>query len=162
MSVIIGCNKLDLEIQNARSLCIFKTSISKFMRPTANNTIGCHNLKGVKYLIRLRLGFSHLHENKFKNYSQDTLNPLCTSGCDVEIKCYFLLDCRHFFTERNTLLIKTTNFDSNISNQADAIITKTLLLGNSKYSNKVNLQTANASIDFVPTSKRFDKPHLNF
>ena len=102
------------------------------MRPAANTTIDCHNLKGVKYLTRLRLGFSHLDENKFKNCSQDTLNPLCTSGCDVEITCYFLLHCRNFFTERNTLFIKTTNFDSNISNQADAIITKTLLLGNSK------------------------------
>ena len=69
-SVIIEWNKLDPEIQNAPSLNIFKNSILKFIRPTANNIFGCHNLKGVQYLTRLRLGLSHLHEHKFKKTSK--------------------------------------------------------------------------------------------
>ena len=92
------------------------------------------------------------------NNFQDTLNPLCTCGCDVENKCHFLLHCSNFLTERNTLLNKITHINSNILNQADATITKTLLFGNSKYSSKINLQTLNASIDFILTSKRFDEP----
>ena len=119
---------------------------------------GCHNLIAVKYLTRLRLGLSHLCEHKFKNNFQDTLNPLCTCGCDVENTCHFLLHCPNFLTERNTLLNKITNIDSNLLNQADATITKTLLFGNSKYSNEINFQILNASIDFILTSKRF---HLN-
>ena len=51
--------------------------------------------------------------------------------------------------------------DSNISNQADATVTKTLQFGNLKYSNDVNLQIMNASIDFILTSKRFDEPLLS-
>ena len=137
-SVIIEWNKLDPEIQNALSLNIFKKNILKFVRSTANSTIGCHKLEGIRYLIRLRLVLSHVHEHKFKNYFQDALNPFCTCDCDVEITCYFLLHCPNFLAERNTLLNKTANIDSNISNQADATITKTFLLGNSKYSNKVN------------------------
>ena len=65
-----------------------------------------------------------------------------------------------FLTERNTLN-KITNIDSNILNQADAAVTKTLLFGNSKYSNEINLQILNASIDFILTSKRIDEPPLN-
>ena len=97
-SVIIEWNKLDPEIQNAPSLNIFKKNISKFIRPTANNIFGCHNLKGFKYLSKLRLGFSHLYEYKFKNTFQDTLNPLFTCGCDVENTCYFL-QCPNFLTK---------------------------------------------------------------
>ena len=131
-SVILEWNKLDPEIQNAPSLNIFKNNILKFIRSTANKIFGCHNLKGIKYLTRLRLGLSHLHEHKFKNNFRDKLNPFCTCGCDVENTCHFLLHCPNFLTERNTLFNKITNIDSNILNQADATITKTLLFGNSK------------------------------
>ena len=72
-SVIIEWNKLDLEIQNA---LIFKKNILKFIRPTAYNIFGCHNLKGIKYLARLRLVLSHLYEHKFKDNFQDTLDPI--------------------------------------------------------------------------------------
>ena len=111
--------------------------------------------------MRLRLGVSHLNEHKFKNNFQDTLNPLCTCGCDVENTCHFLIYCSNFLTERTTLLNEITNIDSKILNQADATITKTLLFGNSKYSNEINLQILNASVDFILTSKRFDEPLLN-
>ena len=60
-SVIIEWNKLDPEIPNALSLNIFKNNILKFIRPTANTLFGCHNLEGIKYLMRLRLGLSHLY-----------------------------------------------------------------------------------------------------
>ena len=127
LSVINELNKLDPEIQNAPSLNIFKKNILKFIRPAANKIFGCHNLKGIKYLTRLRLGLSHLHEHKFKNNFRDKLNPFCTCGCDVENTCHFLLHCPNFLTERNTLLNKITNIDSNILNPADDTITKTLL-----------------------------------
>ena len=103
----------------------------------------------------------HLYENKFKNNFQDTLNPLCTYRCDVENTCHFLPQCPNFLAERNALLNKITNIDSKISNQADANITKTLLFGNLKYSNEINLKILNASIDSILTCKRFDKPLLN-
>ena len=125
---------------------------SAIIGPTANNIFGCLNLKGIKYLTRLRLGCSHLYERKFKNNFQDTLNPLCTCGCDVENTCHFLLHCPNFLTERNTLLNKITNIDSNILNQADATITKILPFDNLKYSNEINLQILSASINCILTS----------
>ena len=131
----------------------FKKNTLKFLRPTANNIFGCHNLKGIKYFMRLQLGLIHLHEHKFKNNFQDTLNPLCTCGCDVE-NMSLLLHCPNFLSERNTLLNKITNIDSNILNQADATVTKALPFDNTKYSNEINLQILNASINFILTSKR--------
>ena len=103
----------------------------------------------------------HCSDHKFINNFQDTLNPLCTCGWDFKNTCHFLLHYLNFLTERNTPLNKITNIDSNVLNQADATITKTLLFGNSKYSNEINLQILNASIDFILTSKRFDEPLLN-
>ena len=131
------------------ALIYFKINILKFIRPTANNIFSCQNVKSIKYLTRVQLWLSHLHEHKFKNNFQDIFNPLCTRGCNVENTCHFFLHCPNFLVERNTLTNKITNIDSNILNQADATITKTLLFGNLKYSNEVNLQILNASIDFI-------------
>ena len=86
-SVIIEWNKLDPEVQTTPRVNIFKKNILKFMRPTANNIFSCNNLKGIRYLTRLRLGLNYPHEHKF----QGTLNPLCACDCDVENACHFFL-----------------------------------------------------------------------
>ena len=126
----------------------------RFIKPTANNIFSCQNLNSINFLTRLRLGLSHHHERKLKNNFQDRLNPLCTCGCDVKNICHFLLHCPNFLAERNTLLNKITNTDSRNLNQADVTKTKTLLFRISKYSNEVNLQILNASIDFILTLKK--------
>ena len=69
----------------------------------------------------------------------DKLNQFYTYGSDIENTFHF-------------------HIDSDILNQADTTVTKTLLFSNSKYSNEVNLQISNASIDFILTSKRFNEP----
>ena len=67
LPVIIEWSKMDPEIQNTPSLNISKKNILKVMRYTVNNIFGWQNLKRIKYLARLQLGLSHLHENKFRN-----------------------------------------------------------------------------------------------
>ena len=151
----IPVNELRQIIMKLRNKC------DKYTKSTKNTLFGSHNLKRIKYLTRLRLGLSHLDEHKLKNNFQHTLNPFCICGSDAENPCQFLLHCPNFLTERNTLLNKITNIESNILYQADATITKKLLFGNPKYSNEINLQTLNASIEFILTSKKFDEPLLN-
>ena len=151
----IPVNELRQIIMQLRNKC------DKYTKSTKNTLFGSHNLKRIKYLTRLRVGLSHLDEHKLKNNFQDTLNPFCICGSDAENPCQFLLHCPNFLTERNTLLNKITNIESNILYQADATITKKLLFGNPKYSNEINLQTLNASIEFILTSKKFDEPLLN-
>ena len=101
------------------------------------------------------IGLSHLHERKFKNRFKDTLNLICTCGCNVENTCYLLL-CPNFLSKKNTILNKITNIDSNILNQGNTTLAKRFLFSNSKYSIEVNLEVLNASIDFILTSKKFD------
>ena len=105
-STIIEWNKLDSNIRNSETLNTFKIKILKFIKPTANGSFGCHNPIGVKLISRLRLGLSHLHEHKFKHRFQDTLNPLCSCGKEVETTFHFLLSCPNYSDERLTLLSK--------------------------------------------------------
>ena len=92
-SAVIEWNKLDLNISNSETLNIFKKSLLKFIRPSGSSVINCHNPRGVKLLTRLRLGLSHLREHKFKHGFQDSLNPICSCGNDIETSTHFLLHC---------------------------------------------------------------------
>ena len=112
-STIIEWNKLDSNIRNSETLNIFKSKILKFIRSTANSIFGCHNPIGVKLHTRLLLGLSHLHEHKFKHSFQDTLNPLCSCGKEVETTFHFLLSCPNYSDGRLTILSKIRNINPN-------------------------------------------------
>ena len=47
---------------NSEIFSAFKESILKFMRPSSNSTFDCHSLNGIKLIIMLTLGISHLRE----------------------------------------------------------------------------------------------------
>ena len=55
-----------------------------FLQASQNSVYNCHNPREICLITRLRLGLSHLREHKFKHGFQDTLNPLCSCGNDVE------------------------------------------------------------------------------
>ena len=103
-STILEWNKLDPSLQNSTSYNLFKNSILKFIRPSPNKIFQCHNPKGIKLVTRLRLGLSHLREHKFKHSFQDTLNPLCICGVDIETTSHYFLHCPLFHAERSSLL----------------------------------------------------------
>ena len=54
------------------------------MRLSGSTVFNCRNPKGVKLLTRLRLGFSHLRDHKFKHSFQDSLNTICSCGNGIE------------------------------------------------------------------------------
>ena len=74
-STVIEWNRLDPNLRSATSLSVFKKNLLKFVRSLPKSVFNCHNCKGIKYLTRLRLGLSYLHEHKFKHSFQNTLNP---------------------------------------------------------------------------------------
>ena len=74
-STVIESNRLDPNLRSATSLSVFKKNLLKFVRSLPKSVFNCHNCKGIKYLTRLRLGLSYLHEHKFKHSFQNTLNP---------------------------------------------------------------------------------------
>ena len=126
-SAVIEWNKLDLNIRNSESLNIFKSSLLKFIRPSESSVFNCHNPRGVKLLTRLRLGLSHLREHQFKHGFQNSLNPICSCGNDIET-AHFLLYCPRYSNERSTFLNNIRNINRNIFDKNDLQITETLCM----------------------------------
>ena len=94
---IIELNILDPHLRKSENFSVFK---SKFVRRSPN----FHNPRGIGLITRLRLVSSCLREHKFKHGFQDTLNPPCSCGNDVESTEDFLLHCPQLVNERCTLL----------------------------------------------------------
>ena len=157
-STILEWSKLDLSLQSSASYNVFKNSILKFIRPSPNKIFEYHNPKGIKLVIRLRLGLSHLQEHKFKHSFQDTLNPLCSCGLDIETTSHYFLHYPLFHTERSTLLNNINETDSRIFPKSESVVTRILLYGDDSFKVEVNLLILNATIDFVLSTNRFDEP----
>ena len=157
-STIIEWNKLDHNIRNSSSFNIFRKSILKFIRPSANRFFDCHNPKGIKFITRLRLDLSHLREQKFKHSFQDSLNPFCSCGLDIESTVHFLLHCPTHITERRTLLSAIENIDNNLLDLCEPVLIKTLLFGSNSFDTNPNTNVLNATIEYVLSTKRFEEP----
>ena len=71
-------HNLDLNIRNSESISIFKSKFLSFIRPVQTKVYNIFDSKGLTFLARLRLGFSHLNEYRFRQNFQDCLNPLCS------------------------------------------------------------------------------------
>ena len=137
-------NKLDLNIRNSASLNAFKKKLLNFIWPGANSIFNILNPLGIKLLTRLRLGLGHLHEDKFKHCFQDTLNPLCKCGKDIESTMHFFLHCTNFLIPRQTLFQEIRNIDDNILSQSETQLTQTLLYGNHPSINRlISIQPSN-------------------
>ena len=101
VSVILEWNKLDIDMRNSTSKNLFKKSLLQFFRPSPKSLFNCHSPEGIKHEIKSRLGLSHLQEHKFKHSLQDTLNPFCDCGCEIETTAHFPLYYPQFYTELN-------------------------------------------------------------
>ena len=55
--------------------------------------LNCHSYNRIKLITKLRLGFIHLREHKFKHNFQDTPNPVCTCGITTRLLfiAYFIV-----------------------------------------------------------------------
>ena len=135
LSVIIEWNNIDSNLRNSKSISVFKEKILNFIRPSPNSVFDIRNPKGIKLITRLRLGLSHLREHKFKHSFQDTLNPLCNCGQDIESTTHFFLHCPFFINERRTLLSTIRSLDSKLLDFTNYDLTQTLLLFKQQFQN---------------------------
>ena len=69
--VIVEWNKLNINLRDPESFFIFRNSLLKIGRPIPNPVYNVHDPMGIKYLTKLRLGFSHLNDHKFRRNFQD-------------------------------------------------------------------------------------------
>ena len=89
-------NRLSTETHNSTSCQEFRKSLLSFIKLTCSSLFFIHELAGVKLLVRLRLGFSHLREHKISQNFHDTLNPLCSCSFELETTSHYLF-CGHNF-----------------------------------------------------------------
>ena len=70
---------------------------------------------------------------------------------------HFLLHCPQFVNERRTLLSTLGNSNSSLLENTSNVLTQTLLFGNTSLSPSDNSKILSATIDFILSTKRFDK-----
>ena len=150
--------KLDTKIKNLPSLSTFKKALLVFCKTEKNSLFNVHNPIGVKYLNRLRLNFSHLNEHKFHHNFRDTVNPLCCCNTETETTSHYLLRC-HLLSEQITKLLENfKNLDNTLLSHRDDELLQILLYGSHKFSSSVNNKIWSLTIEFLESTKRFDKP----
>ena len=66
-------------------------------------------------LTRLRLGFSHLREHKFRHGFKDTLNPLCSCSAEATTTIHYFLRCHFYNSNRATLMNDLENIPISFS-----------------------------------------------
>ena len=116
---MIEWKKLDLNIRYSENRTSFKSKVLKFAHLSENSIFLCNNSKGIQLLTRVRLGLSHLRDHKFKHNFQDSHNPICNSGEDMETSCHYLLHCSLYTNERLALLIGIQGIVFNSSNSSN-------------------------------------------
>ena len=132
----------------------------KLIRPSfkqLNSVFNCHNCTGIKYLARLRLGLSQLHEHKFKQNYQGTLNPFCYCDLDIETNTHFFLYCFIFTNQRCTFLSTVNDIDSSLRNTNDSILTHILLFGKASLDTSANTFMLNRTMNYIISTKRLEE-----
>ena len=86
---------------------MYKFRKSIIIAKQENYLYNCHDPIGVNLLSRLRLQFTHGYN--------DTVNPMCPCGAEVDTTEHFLLPCHYFFTQRIKLFANLYNLHSSFS-----------------------------------------------
>ena len=89
-------------------------NLLNFIRRNSNNVRNLNNPLELKLLTRLKIGFSHIKEHKFKHNFQDSVDPLRSCGNDLESTVNFFLYCPNFTTQRSALLNKLKSINTSI------------------------------------------------
>ena len=126
------------------------------MWSSQNRVYNWHNPKWIKLLTRLRVGLSHLREHKFKHSFQDTLNPICNCGEDIETTSHYLLHCPDYLHERKTLLNTVSCIVPNIFDFNNDQLTEIFLYGKEDYDNINNTSILDATMNYLTKTKRFN------
>ena len=150
--------KLDDHIRNSESIAKFKSSLLSFIRPIQNNVYNIFDPIGLKFLTRLRLGFSHLNEHKFRHNFKDCMNPLCSCSLETENTTHYLLHCHHFSQNRMSLISSVKSVSENFESFSDDVKRNILLYGDARFDVNKNKYILEATITYIKTTERFAGP----
>ena len=155
--VVREWNRLSTEISNSTFCQEFRKLLLSFNKPICSSLFSFHHPVGVKLLVRLRLGFSHLREHKFRHNFHDTLNPLCSCSLEPETTSNYLLCCHNFYSTRLALMNDLNLIDPTIFQLNKTALTNILLYGDSKKSASENSKILQSTIRYIIVTKRFNE-----
>ena len=138
-----------------------KSRLLSFIRPVQRNMYHIFDPKGLKFLIRLRLGLSHLNEHKFCHNFQDCLNPLCSSSLEIEDTSHYLLHCQHLSNHRIDLMNSVKSVIINFESRNDNRKRDILLYGHSRFDENKNKIILEQPQTIWKILKDFLDPFLN-
>ena len=81
---------------------MFRKSLLNFIRLNASKVYKINNTNDIKLITRLRLSFSHLRKQKFKQNFKETLNPFCSCSIKGKSTSHYSLYCYFFNALRDT------------------------------------------------------------
>ena len=140
---------LDSDIKNSDSYEMFRKKLLAFIRPVGNSMYGIYDPFGVKLINRLRLGFSHLREHKFRHNFADTVNPLCSCTLETENTEHFFLRCQNNLSARTTLMNELNNISNAINSLNSTDLIRVILYGDKNFDNVTNFKIITATINLL-------------
>ena len=152
-NVINEWNKLDPDIRSS----YFVMHLLKFIRLVQRKTCNINDSVGVKLLIRLPLGFSHLREHEFRYGFRDTLNPLCPCSIEAETTKRYFLRCHFYNANRSALINDLNEVDSSFCTLNENKFIDLILYGSDKFDAKKSHNILMSTIKFISNSQRFDE-----
>ena len=147
---------LDSRIKNPLSIATFKPAILDFIRPVPTPMLKINRLSGFAFLTRLRVGFSHLREHKFRQGFLDNVDPICSCRTNVvENAEHYLLHYSNFADQRTVLFDDLWNIVIDYGPLNSSTFARILLFGHSNFSDNVNSGIIYAVIEFFESTNRF-------
>ena len=116
---------------------------------------------GLKLSTRLRLGFSHLNEYRFRHNFQDCMNPLCSCSLESEDTSHYLLQCHHFSQYSTDLMNSVKSILENFESLSDNVKKDILLYGDSRLDGNKNKIILEATLTYIKSTDRFSGPIFN-
>ena len=154
-------NNLDSRIRDLPLISRFKAALHSFLRPKPSPTFKLGNNPGFTFLKRLRVGFSHLREHKFRHGFLDTLDPFCNCrGNFFETTEHFLLHCSNYSNDRTRLFNNLLQFNVSLIPLKPSFLCKMLLHGDVNLPDNINREIFTAVIRILCESNRFSGPLL--
>ena len=152
-------NNLDENIRNLPSISSFKAAILKFLRPNANSVFRVNDSRGVVLLNRLRVGFSHLREHKFRHNFADTVDPFCNCrNNSIETTQHFLMHCSDYSNDRLVMFNSLLQLDISLLPLSPRTLCSILLYGGSEFNYNLNHDILSITVKFIKETGRFEGP----
>ena len=131
-----------------------------FIHPVQTNIYNTFDPKGLTFLTRLRLGLTHLNEQRFRPNFQDCLNPSCSCSLEIEDTSHYLLHYHHFSHHRVVIMNSVKSIFDNFDSMSDNVKENLLLYGDSRFDENKNKVILKATIIYKKILKYSQDPFL--